>query len=274
MRTNRDFKLTATIRSAGQEIEIEPPFRVSFSIDKSIYGGLNKAKIKIYNLSLSKRELLAKDAEEATVIPVSFSVGYQERLELIFKGRVHIGRSEREGSDIVTTLESLDGMQATTGFTSRTIDGGDVLKAIINDAGDIQIGKITDLQKLIRPRVLLGNTIDLLNEQIDRGSSTWFIDDEKLNVIKSGEITSNFLPVVEPETGLLSTPTRENRRVTFVTLMNPAVKIGGACELLSSTAPYLNGTYKNETINYTGDNYGSTWQQTVTGTLIAGYEAL
>jgi hypothetical protein len=98
---------------------------------------------------------------------------------------------------------------------------------------------------------------------------TWYIDNEQLYVIKDNEVTSGLKPVVSAATGLISTPTRDSKLVTFETLMNPTVKIGGLANLKSSTAPHLDGIYKIETINYRGDNYGDEWSQSCTGTLAA-----
>jgi len=98
---------------------------------------------------------------------------------------------------------------------------------------------------------------------------TWYIDNEQLFVIKDTEVTSGLKPVVSAETGLISTPTRDSSLVTFETLMNPTVKIGGLASLKSATAPHLDGIYRIETISYSGDNYGDAWTQTCTGTLAA-----
>jgi hypothetical protein len=103
---------------------------------------------------------------------------------------------------------------------------------------------------------------------------TWYIDDEQLYVIKDNEVTSGLKPVVSAATGLISTPTRDSKLVTFETLMNPTVKIGGLASLKSATAPHLDGIYRIETIAYSGDNYGDAWMQTCTGTLAAGAKTL
>jgi len=40
------------------------------------------------------------------------------------------------------------------------------------------------------------------------------------------------------------------------------------------TAPHLNGVYRLETITYKGDNYGSTWGQTVSCILQPNYTVI
>jgi len=121
---------------------------------------------------------------------------------------------------------------------------------------------------LTRPKVLVGNSARLIDDMVGPGE-TWYIDNEQLFVIKDTEVTSGLKPVVSAETGLISTPTRDSSLVTFETLMNPTVKIGGLASLKSATAPHLDGIYRIETISYSGDTYGAAWTQTCTGTLAA-----
>lgn len=264
MRSNRDYRLTIE-PLRGILINIAPPIRVSFNIDKSIAGGVNKANVRIYNLEPRKREALAKDEfeQDEDPIPFQFDVGYKGSVESIFKGSVRIGETSREGPNLITTLESQDGgFDFQYAFTSRSVDGGDFIEAIKKDFKEISIGKITKLPNLLRPKVLVGNTLDLVDKQLTEGQK-WFVEDGQLNIIKPDEAAFRFIPTVSAQTGLLSTPTREFQKITFTTLMNPTIKIGGLVRLVSVTAPRYNGVYKVETINYTGDNFGAQWEQTV-----------
>jgi hypothetical protein len=273
-RFGRDYELRAQI--LGGEVIVRPPMRIAFQGDKSIAGGLNKIQIKIYNLAEKKRLALVKDSEDSSVrIPLQLSVGYQGNRELIFKGTVHTGSNSRQGADMITTLDGLDGgFDFLNSYTSRTVEGGRrAIDTCLKDMPNTQVGKITKRPTLTRPKVLVGNSAKLIEDTIGDGE-TWFIDDEQLFIMKDNEVVSRFIPVVSAETGLLNTPEREQKKVTFRTLMNPAVKIGRRVNLLSSTAPHLNGVYKIETISYQGDNYGDEWSQTCTGFLAAGVTVL
>ena len=59
-RFRRDYELTITLTS-GETVKIIPEIRIQFEIDKSVYGGLNTCKIKVYNLSIDKQRKLIKD---------------------------------------------------------------------------------------------------------------------------------------------------------------------------------------------------------------------
>ena len=269
-RFNRTYTLEIDI---GERTEIiRPPMRISFEADKSISGGLNKCRIQLYNIEERKRLALAKDAEQqGKRIPIRLSCGYQDRQELIFKGTIFTGGTERQGADLVTTIESQDGgFDFTNSFTSRTVEGGKrAVDSVRQDMPNTDEGKITERPMLTRPKVLVGNSAQLIDEMVGPGE-TWYIEDERLYIIKDNEVTSRFIPVVSAATGLISTPTRSSQQVTFQTLINPTVKIGRRVKLESTTAPYMDGVYRIETITYSGDNYGDAWSQTCTGRLGAG----
>lgn len=263
---SRDYKLIITV--GGVESTIIPPLRVAFSVLKSISGQLNKISLNIFNLGSEKRLAYVKDIEEVKMIPISFFVGYKDRVELMFKGNIEKCANERQGADIVTAITAYDGgYDYLNSFTSRTVLGGEVIiEEILRDMTYTTKGKITPRPVLTRPKVLVGNSVYLINEIIGE-DETWYIDDERLFIIDNDDITSNFIPVVMASSGLISTPTRDAARVTFQMLIDPTVKIGRAAKLISTTAPHLNGVYRIEDISYDGDNYGSKWIQTCTGSL-------
>jgi len=273
-RFNRNYSLTVEV-TGNQTITVAPPLRVAFDAVKSISGGLNKLTIRIYNLKQSNRLALVKDAEQRKRIPLAFSVGYQDQLQLLFKGTVHRGQNYRDGADIITELECLDGgFDWLNSFTSKTVRGKTkAVDAILADMPNTTRGKLTEQTPLLRPKVLVGASGKLIDDML-ADDETWYIDDERLYIIKQGEVPSGYIPVVSAETGLRDTPVREQSKVTFNTLMNPTIKIGGLCQLISAQAPHLNGIYKVDTIGYSGDYEGSDWTQTVTALVISGYSVL
>ena len=272
-RFSRVFELR--IQALGGDITIKPPMRIQFQADKSIRGGLNKIQIQLENLEERKRLALVKDAEETKIIPIQLSVGYQGRLELIFKGTIHKGSNERQGPDLITKIEGLDGgFDFINSFTSKTVEGADkAIEECLKDMPNTGRGKITKRPELSRPKVLVGNTAFVIDGLIGL-DETWYIENEQLYVIKDDEVVSRYIPLVTARTGLISTPYRENQKTTFSTLMNPAVKIGYMCQLESKTAPHLNGTYRIETMSFQGDNYGDEWSQTCTGLPKPGYKVI
>ena len=268
LRFDRNFQLVVGLED--QALIIEPELRIAFSGQKSITGGLNKLTVSIYNLNKANRLRLVKDPTDPTdqkskYIPIQLKVGYGNKLNTVFKGSVHRGYSERQGADILSKLECLDGgFDAISSFTSKTIVGkDDALGAIIGDMANTKPGKITKQQALIRPKVLVGNSFQLIEQTIGEDED-FYIDDEAIYIIKKDEIISTFVPVVNSETGLIGTPTRDQGKVTYKTFMNPELNLAGLCKLESEIAPDLNDIYKIDTIGYDGDYMGADWSMTPT----------
>lgn len=269
-RFNRDYRLLV-----GDTV-IEPPFRIQFSCEKSIYGGLNKLKVKAWGLAEVTRNAFIKQPEQQVYTPINLQVGYMGDVQTIFKGSVFKGNVTRSGVDIVAEAECLDGgFDYLNSFTTRTVRGKDAaITELLKDMPNTGRGKITNQSKLIRPKVLSGQTAELIRKSLSP-DETYYIDNEQLYIIKPlTEVVGSFTPVVTASTGLKNTPTKENGRVTFQTLMNPTLKLGGLCELKSSTAAYLNGVYRIETMNYSGDNEGADWVQNVTCRPAGNYKVL
>lgn len=272
MRFNRDFKLI--VRTSYKDVVISSPMRINFTISKSVDGLLSGCTLKLYNLQESLRLALVKDAEDEDYIPVSLFIGYKDKIELAFKGNVYRGQNERSSTDMITTLECLDGGSMLNAFVSETITKNDiVIDTILKSVPTITRGRINPRLELIRPKVLVGNPINLINSDL-RESEKWFIEDEQLNVIDIKQVTSNYIPKISAKTGLIETPTRQEQKVTIKILINPSVKIGRLLKLESTTAPHLNGIYKIYNITYNGDNYGQSWYQTCTGFLNLDYEVV
>ena len=274
-RFDRNYLLIIEVE--GQEIQIAPPIKVVFDVQKSIFGGLNKMSLQVFNLSESKRLKLVKDKEEKKNIKYKFYAGYKGsennkgNLELLFSGSIYTGGNERQGADIVTSIESLDGgFDFINSITSKVIrPGADSSSEIIKDLPNTEKGKILESKNLTRPKVLHGNSINLIKDQLNPGE-TWYIENGIINIIKEENTVSSIITTVNAKSGLISTPTRDSERITFLTMMNPSVKIGERVDLQSVTAPHMNGIYRVETMSISGDNYGENWTQQVTGSLFNG----
>ena len=274
-RFTRNYELEISFDGDAQAVVIKPPLRISFQADKSIRGQLNKIRIQAYNMLESRRLRIVKDPEERKRININLRVGYKDALETVYKGTVHQCSNERQGPDIITTIEGLDGgFDFLNSYTSRTVEGSErAVDACLSDMSNTATGKITERPVLTRPKVLVGNSARLIEDMVGP-DETWYIDDEQFYILKDNEVVSRFVPKISPETGLISTPTRKMQEVTFSTLMNPSLKIGHRVDLESTTAPYLNGVYKIDTISYQGDNFGDEWSQTCTGRLAAGVKVI
>lgn len=264
-----------------KEITIAPELRITFDVTKSIKGSLNKATVQIYNLSQTNRDKIKKDEDEkkegATetkpkdenskrelppdYMQFELKAGYS-KIETIFKGAISIAKSKREGANFVTTIEAYDGLyDLKNSYTSKVVKGN-VSSQIIQDMPTVKQGKITEQSSLLRPRVLVGNSFKLIEQNLEE-NETFYIDDGVIHIIKDKEVTSSYIPLVSAATGLLNSPDLAEKEVFFETQMNPLIKIGCLIQLESLYEKRLNGIYKVNTIHYTGDYFGSDWKQEV-----------
>lgn len=264
-----------------KEITITPELRITFDVTKSIKGSLNKATVQIYNLSQTNRDKIKKDEDEkkegATetkpkdenskrelppdYMQFELKVGYS-KIETIFKGAIAVAKSKREGANFVTTIEAYDGLyDLKNSYTSKVVKGN-VSSQIIQDMPTVKQGKITEQSPLLRPRVLVGNSFKLIEQNLEE-NETFYIDDGVIHIIKEKEVTSSYIPLVNSSTGLLNSPDLAEKEVFFETQMNPLIKIGCLIQLESLYEKRLNGIYKVNTIHYTGDYFGSDWKQEV-----------
>ena len=291
-RFNRNYSLEI-ITLDNKKITIQPELRITFDVTKSVKGGLNNGTIQIYNLSQTHRNLIVKDEDiteedkekkeeknktdaqkEASelkdagirTLPADYmqfelKAGYS-KIETIFKGAISKASSKKQGAEFVTTIEAYDGLyDMQNSYTSKVVKGK-ISEQVIKDMPTIKKGKITEQNPLLRPRVLVGNSFKILEENLAL-NETYYVDDGVIHIIKEKEVTSGYIPLVNSETGLLNTPEKLQKEVKFETMMNPLLRIGGLMQLESLYDKRFNGIYKVNTIHYTGDYSGSDWKQEV-----------
>lgn len=274
-RFSRDYEVSITIKDIVYLVR--PPLNIQFDARKSAGGrGLNTLSLSIYNLAETKRLALVKDAEDITHIPIEFKAGYDGQLVRLYKGNVFTAQTICNGVDYVTTLECQDGgTDYLNSFTARAVKSkGAAISGILKDMPNTGKGKISpSLSPILRPKIIVGNSAVCIDELLNDDES-FFIDEEKLYIIKDNEVVSAFIPVVSPETGLKDTPKRKNKIVSFVTLLNPQVRIAGLVELKSTTAVHLNAAYKIDAVTYRGEYDGDNWEQECTCLLAQEFKTI
>lgn len=267
----RDYVLT--IGLGAQAVTIKPPFRIVFSADKSDKADLNKMTLKIYNLNDDKRRKLVRDSdkENSGYFPLQLMIGYQDRVETIFRGSVDDAGSAREGAEFVTTLTCMDGGHdflnsfVSTSVTSKVA----AIDAALGTMPNTSKGKIGAQKDITRPKILVGNSMAVVADMLDP-DQRWFIDDERMNILGGNEVVSGYIPVVSAETGLVVVES-EKESISAKTFMNPSVKVGGLFQLISVVSPHLDGIYKVSQITYSGDFDGADWSQKITATIAENY---
>lgn len=259
---DRDYELT--IQYDGIQVVVKPPMRISFDAYKATSGyGLNKCTLQVYNLKPDTRLKLVKNPEDGRLISFNLKVGYNGQLKTTFSGQVLRGELYRDDVDFVNKLQSLDGgADLLGGIVAKTVKGKENAISQILDGLETSIGTITTQSQLTRPKVIVGNAIKAIESFLEDEQS-WFIDNGKLNIIKDSEVIDGFIPLVNSDTGLITTPTRDFNIIEFETMMNPSIRLGGLVQLESVVNPMYNGRHQVYEINYKGDYDGDNWSMAV-----------
>jgi hypothetical protein len=132
------------------ESEGEHGLRISFEVNKSVEASENSARIQIYNLSDTTRARLSDEAdrfdEKGIIRRIVLEAGYVEDVRQIFVGdKAWIGHA-RQGTDWITTIDSLDGVKALSKPLSKSFKPNITATSIINEIKD-QAGLVWDQLK-------------------------------------------------------------------------------------------------------------------------------
>lgn len=259
---------------AIDQIIIRPPFTMEFDITRSCLGGLNRANIRLYNLSPETRSLLLKDQWNLNLdrkIILQAGYGDSVNLPIVFAGNLVYCWSTRQGPDTITQIEAQDGgFAAVRGFVSLEFPGGtaqlDIIKSLSASLQKFGItpgavGSYTGTTS--RGSSYSGNPMSLLKELTGGG---FFVDSLKSYCLQDQEVfapdwhpplRTSFKPVavISSDTGMIGTPIAENSQFTFNTLFEPQLEIGRLVQVQSSSSSFINrngGFYKINFIHHQG----------------------
>lgn len=272
------------------QFEVRPPFNVSFECSRKDTGG-NSLDITIYGLGEKKRRILSKrnyEFSEALAIEngvlksdpinglkkndvargakeliIELFIGYGDNsnLRLIYLGEIRRAHNTLSSSGFETSIEcTTDYSARQRAYTSRTITNRvDAIEQLMKDAG-LEVGNIyTVNNEYIRPKIMSGKPLDILNNMANNSTETFFTDNGKGYFLPKF-FTLNTEPIqVRAETGLLNTPSRQSEFITFKSKPNPSFILKALIEVSSFVDPTVNGQYEIFDLTYVGEYEGESW---------------
>lgn len=262
LKFGRNYRLTVNGYSGDdpRDVIIEYPLTVSFSIRREVGNSLNTLSCQITNLSEETRNSIFQDrfsffknaSGSLENRKVTLEAGYGNNLFTVFKGNLFEAGSFRQGNDVITYIEGVDGIFDTTVTqTYATIQKGaqlgEILNGLVGEFPNLYFGASDSTEykdlKIKRPLAMEGNTWKLL--QLYAGNQI-FIDQEVVYLI--GDATTitykGETPIIDASTGLLSTPRREEANMVVEMLFEPSIHVGQVIEVASSVSKIYNGKYK------------------------------
>lgn len=272
--------------ASGDGLDLSP-MRIVFKTKKSDAQTPNTAEIRVYNLSETTVKQIRNEFTTITL-----QAGYEANYGVIFTGNIKQVRFGREnGTDTYIDIAAGDGDDAYNfAVVNTTLAAGAKQADQVAAAGRALSGKgvgtgyvaDTGPQALPRGKVMYGMARDYLRQSAEASSTTWSIQDGKLQLVSLTGTLPNEAVVLNSKSGLVGTPEQTNDGITAKCLLNPLLKIGGKVMIdekdiqeaklpdtekdatANKPATIANdGQYRILTIEHTGDTRGNDWYSNI-----------
>lgn len=258
--------------------------RIRFKVEQASVQRPNALHLTVTNPEPNKAKSLIKEKA-----PVELSAGYESNCGLIFKGTAIQIRYARENpTDTFMGVVATGGdMPYNFGVVSKTLAAGHTWRDQIDHVLEVfkpfgvTEGFISDLgnQKMPRGRTLFGMARDAMRHIAASTGSTWWIDNDKLYVVKNTDAVPGQAIVLNSSTGLIGMAEQTIDGVVAKCLLNPNIKpktiikidqksISPAVFSPDYTAAKANdiipsiaedGFYRAEVVMHEGDTHGGAW---------------
>lgn len=264
--------------ASGTALDVSQ-LRCTFKISKTILQQPNLSEVTIYNLSPDAENSLIQEGSRVIV-----EAGYEgDQYGLIFDGDiVQPIRDKEDGVTYRLTLRAMDGDRFMNyGFVGFSILKGQTSRSQIdNIISQVQMpinrGLISDSfshATLPRGKVVFGLARDYLRQLAQSQDATFYVEDNKVNIIKATDLPPDEIFDLSPESGLIGVPAQNENGVSFKCLLNPRIKINSLVHIDNSLIRSQGyqagqvirnldseGIYRVISITYTGDTRGDDWQ--------------
>jgi hypothetical protein len=250
---------------------------VAFEIEKALGSHLNKATVKVTNLSEQSRnqidELSLTRRRGTGRIRVVVEASYgSDPLQVIFSGDLRNGASaETPPGTWVTTLEGEDaGRSFLWSRVNASFEPGatplQVAQECVNAMG---VGRGNLIEALTGARlerggttfeagtVLSGSAPEELRGVLRSCGFTYSVNDNVLQVLRRGNAIQRTAVRLVWNRGLIGSPVKNlDGTVKVNTLLNPDIYPGRQIQVESRT---VNGNFRAKKVKYTGDTAGLPW---------------
>ena len=254
---NKGLSYGSRIYSQDPNDAGSPGFRISFKIEKDASSTVNKAEIRIYNLTSASRGL----AENPQNI-IELFAGYGKEPKLLFRGNPSRVISSVGGPDSVTVFEVGDGLKS---FQDSRVDVSfkqgtpvtDVFQTLTNAMG-LDKGEQKDIPQkaFVSGLSLSGPVRDHMDYLTGKLDLEWSIQNGAVQIIPKGKSTSQTAFLLSPETGLIGSPNKKDKGLEVVSLLQPEINPGRVVEIQSK---FVNGQYRVEKVSHEGDTDDTAW---------------
>jgi len=266
----------AFTRTYRQRATIEN-LRVQFNVVKSASDDPNPASVIITNLSAEHRSLF-----ERKPLHLTLEAGYVSGMSTLYKGDVMRAQSVRNGPDWETTVQLGSGAYLAKHARSNiSLPSGAKLKDTIvllaKDAGLKIPTNITEAKEFVEGaqtgQTLQGPSLKLFQGLVGVKGYDASMQDDNLIVVKRGRNTLDVVAlVISQATGMVGSPELGAPEddggppvLSVKTLLDGAYQVGAPIVVKSRG---VNGNFKVQRIEYSGDTHGQAWYTMIEATPI------
>jgi hypothetical protein len=257
--------------------------RIQFEVEKNLSSTPNKCKIRISNLSEHSR-----DDFERLPVGIQLAAGHDGVAKLMFAGDLHEFWSERDGTEIITTLVVKDGLRAYAhARIDRSYKAPITVKRVLDDAAKSmglklppEVEQTPEFKQALAVGIsAAGPTRDVLTSLLAPYGYRWSVQNGRLLVIKNESFAPGDVILVNQDTGLIDSPKltspekppakkpTKNKRyrgpeIKFQTLLYSEIGPGRRVKLNSE---FLNVDLKILDVKHTGDTHGQEFTTDASG---------
>lgn len=260
-----------------------------FQVTKTLKREPNTAEVTIFNLNEDSRGAFSETPNQTMQIRVGYrgrpeqspalqavddiiGAGDSGQLGIIYTGDVRSVHNSYSPPDWETLVESGDGEIAIQrSRINKSFAAGTPVKVVIKElAKSMRVGLGNAAERILETGSLKEAGTEFLNGVTVSGQShrelealvkstgrELSIQDGTIQILDLGQPLRDTSVVLTSDTGLIGTPTIGDKGIVkFRALLNPAIVPGRQIEL---KARALNGRFRAERCDYTGDTTGQDW---------------
>ncbi len=277
-----------TFAGSGKKLDASE-LRIRFDTHQDTSSSPWMVNLYIYNLKKETIQSIREEYKEVTL-----EAGYESDSGPIFKGQILQVRTFRENLvDVATHVIARSSEKARNfAIVNKSLAAGhthnDRVQAALQSMKEygVKAGQIDQLssRKFQRALSFLGNAKDLLRETCFATGAQWWIQDDRLNVVKNGNTLRGSTYVLNSTTGLVGLAEQTLDGVVARCLLNrklyPGVKVQineSSIQRAALSPAYLaeannqnlanggilgiaaDGIYRCELVEHNGDTRGPNW---------------
>jgi len=221
--------------SEGSALDLSA-LRFRFAVRRGDIQTPNTADIRVYNVSENTAQAIEKEFTR-----VVLQCGYEGNFGIIFDGSIKQVRRGRESTtDTFIDITAADGDSAYNfAVIAAPLAAGSrpeqQAAAVLRSMAEFGISQgyapIFKNNPLPRGKVMFGMARDEMRKIAANTSTSWSIQDGKLNMVPLSAYIPGEEPILTAQTGVIGLPEQTQNGIKLKTLLNPNLKIGQAVRL-------------------------------------------